>query len=74
MGLRGVQGCSKTDTEVILVTDRTLGTRRKLPANEVDHLLPSAFSPMPQGLVNHLSKEEILDLIAYLQSAQTGER
>ena len=29
---------------------------------------PSAVSPMPSGLVDVLTKEEILDLVAYLKS------
>jgi hypothetical protein len=29
---------------------------------------PSKLSEMPQGLINVLTKEEILDLVAYLRS------
>lgn len=35
---------------------------------EVESIEPSAVSPMPEGLLNMLKQEEILDLIAYLLS------
>lgn len=34
---------------------------------------PSEFSPMPGGLINTLTREQILDLLAYLKSAQKTE-
>lgn len=34
----------------------------------VDKRAASKISPMPEGLVNTFTKEEILDLIAYLES------
>ena len=30
---------------------------------------PSTVSPMPSGLLNSLTREEILDLLAYLEAA-----
>ncbi|MEQ8788219.1 MAG: c-type cytochrome [Pirellulaceae bacterium] len=41
--------------------------------DNIDEQTPSRVSEMPQGLVNVLSKEEILDLIAYLRSAGSTE-
>ena len=35
---------------------------------DVESRKPSPLSEMPQGLVNVLTKEEILDLVAYLRS------
>ena len=37
--------------------------------SEIDHREPSKISEMPQGLINVLTQDEILDLIAYLRSA-----
>ena len=39
-----------------------------VPLDQVKTRGASPLSPMPEGLVNVLSKDEILDLIAYLQS------
>lgn len=35
---------------------------------DVDSIAPSPVSEMPQGLINVLTKEEVLDLVAYLRS------
>ena len=37
--------------------------------SEIDEVVPSKTSMMPEGLLDTLSKEEVLDLIAYLISA-----
>ncbi len=57
-----------SDKEIILETDRLSGTTEKIPREKVATLAPSKVSPMPEGLVNVMSKEEILDLIAYLRT------
>lgn len=38
-----------------------------VPKTEVEEKIASRISPMPEGLVNVLTKEEILDLLAFLQ-------
>lgn len=40
-----------------------------VPLAEIAKREPSKVSPMPTGLLNNLTKEEILDLLAYLESA-----
>ena len=35
----------------------------------IEKRAPSKVSPMPEGLVNNFTKEEILDLLAYIESA-----
>jgi len=35
---------------------------------EVKRIEPSKISPMPQGLLNMMQKDEILDLVAYVHS------
>lgn len=41
---------------------------KTLKKSDVASRRPSSFSPMPTGLLNSLSKEEIFDLLAYLES------
>ncbi|WP_437186840.1 DUF7133 domain-containing protein [Planctomicrobium sp. SH668] len=41
-----------------------------IPRGEIANSRQSDLSPMPEGLLNTLSKEEILDLIAYLRTPQ----
>lgn len=41
----------------------------EIPLSEIAKREPSKISPMPTGLLNNLTKEEILDLLAYLESA-----
>ncbi|HEV8541157.1 MAG TPA: c-type cytochrome, partial [Verrucomicrobiae bacterium] len=58
---------SQSNTEVILETDRLNGTTEKIPSADLTELKPSALSPMPEGLVNSLTKDEIVDLVTYLR-------
>ena len=39
-----------------------------LPKNQVDEKLPSKISSMPESLLNGLTREQILDLVAYLKA------
>lgn len=53
-----------------LNTDLTNPNQRvKIDRNKIDEMAVSKTSPMPEGLVNRMTKEEILDLVAYLISA-----
>ena len=40
----------------------------KLMRDQIDEMIPSQLSLMPQGLLNTLSQEEVLDLMAFLLS------
>jgi putative heme-binding domain-containing protein len=51
-----------------IVTDAVTGAREEIPKNKVTSREISPVSLMPPGLLNTLSKEEILDLLAYLES------
>jgi putative heme-binding domain-containing protein len=42
--------------------------KKTFKKSEIKDRRPSKLSPMPEGLVNILTKDEILDLIAYLES------
>jgi putative heme-binding domain-containing protein len=51
-----------------LVTDPIAGTKKTIPAADVKTKEISPVSMMPPGLINVLTKEEILDLLAYIES------
>ena len=40
----------------------------KVPLDEIEEKRPIAISMMPSGLLNTLTKEEILDLLAYIEA------
>ena len=40
----------------------------RIKVNEIEESAPSKVSPMPTGLLDTLTKEEILDLLAYMRS------
>ncbi len=45
----------------------------EIQSDEVDEILPGKTSMMPVGLLNTLTREEILDLLAYIQSGGDPE-
>jgi putative heme-binding domain-containing protein len=52
-----------------LNTDLTNPNQRvSIDRKEIDEIIVSKTSPMPQGLFNRMTKDEILDLIAYIIS------
>ncbi len=57
------------DQKVVVLTDPLKQTKTEVKKANVASRKASKLSPMPDGLVNNLSKEEVLDLITYLQSA-----
>jgi putative heme-binding domain-containing protein len=59
---------SNTSELFVIETDSLSGARQKVERRVVKEIRPSEVSPMPDGLLNVLSREEILDLLAYLQS------
>jgi hypothetical protein len=48
------------------------GDLKLVNVRNVKEVRPSKLSPMPEGLLNHLEVDEVLDLLAYLLSG--GER
>lgn len=57
-----------------LNTDLTVPNKQvRINRNEIEELVVSKTSPMPEGLFNRMTKDEILDLIAYLISAGDAE-
>jgi len=57
------------DDTVIINTDLTNPNQRvNIDRKKVESLEPSSVSPMPPGLINMLSKDEVYDLTAYVLS------
>ena len=63
----------ETDAKLVLVPNQLTGEKVELKKSEVRSRSASKLSPMPEGLINVLSKEEIFDLIAYLESGGRRE-
>ena len=61
-----VHGVNKTT--ITLETDPLRQTTVVIQRDEIEATKPSALSPMPTGLLNYFTKEEITDLLAYLVS------
>ena len=56
------------DREIAVETDVLSGARVTLPRTEIESSHPSPVSPMPQGLLDTLSLDEIFDLVALLRA------
>jgi putative heme-binding domain-containing protein len=63
----------ETVGDLVLETDPLTGTSERFARAEIDREAPATSSPMPAGLVNTLRREEILDLLAYLESGGRSE-
>ncbi|MDO8349338.1 MAG: c-type cytochrome [Planctomycetota bacterium] len=58
----------ETDTEVVLETDPLTSTEQGVARNLIDEIKPSIVSPMPEGLLQVLTLDDILDMLAFLES------
>ena len=58
----------ENDQKVVLNTDPMRPNKEEFLKSEILSRHPSKISPMPEGLVNSLTEDEIWDLVAYLQS------
>lgn len=55
------------DAGRIALATGPLGAERVgIPRGEIRRTRPSALSPMPEGLLDRLSRKEVLDLFAYV--------
>ena len=54
---------------IVLLTSPLTGGTTEIKKSEIKSRRKATLSPMPEGLVNSLSKEELLDLMAYLESS-----
>ncbi len=70
-----VSGCitEETDEKVLLVVNPMTQERQEVLKKNIQSRAVSKFSQMPEGLLNTLNTDEILDLLAYLEAAgQSG--
>ncbi len=58
----------ESDRTLVLITNPLTGEKTEVRKRDVRDRHPSKLSPMPEGLVNILSKEELLDLLAYIEA------
>ena len=56
------------DKKLVVVTNPLSQTREEVLKSDIQSREASKISPMPEGLVNTFTQDEILDLIAYLES------
>ena len=58
----------ETNTRLVLIPNQLTGDRVEVRKNDVQSRGAAKLSPMPEGLIQVLTKEEILDLLAYVES------
>ncbi|HEX3798697.1 MAG TPA: c-type cytochrome [Verrucomicrobiae bacterium] len=58
----------ENDQHLVLLTDPLKQTKVTVLKSDVQSRQISKVSPMPEGLMNNFTQDEILDLIAYLES------
>jgi putative heme-binding domain-containing protein len=58
----------ETAEYIVLQPNQLMPEKVKITKSDIDFRRVSKISPMPEGLVNIFTKEEILDLVAYLES------
>jgi putative heme-binding domain-containing protein len=58
----------ENDDKVVVATNPLSDAKVEVKKADIEKRVPSAVSPMPEGLVNNLTQDEILDLLAYLES------
>ncbi|QDU62375.1 Cytochrome c [Planctomycetes bacterium Pan216] len=58
------------DTPASITLSTPEGTRVVLPREDIDEIAASSVSIMPEGLLDKMSDQQILDLFAYLQGTE----
>ncbi len=58
---------------VVMSNPMSAETLEEVRKKDIASQTPSKLSPMPTGLLNNLTAEEILDLLAYIESAAKSE-
>ncbi len=58
----------ETDDHLTLITDAATQQRTEVPLANIQSRQPSKISPMPPGLLNTLSQEDILNLLAFIEA------
>jgi putative heme-binding domain-containing protein len=63
----------ENNAKLVLLVDPLTGRQAEVKKGDVSGRVPSKLSAMPEGLVNVLTKEEFLDLLAYIESGGKKE-
>jgi putative heme-binding domain-containing protein len=63
----------ENDERLVLSPDQRKPEKVTVNKKDVERRVPSKLSPMPSDLVNVLTKDEILDLLAYIESGGKRE-
>jgi len=58
----------ETPQKLVMLLDPLTNAKTEVKRSDVAKRAPSKTSPMPEGLVNILSKDEMLDLLAYIEA------
>jgi putative heme-binding domain-containing protein len=58
----------ETADKLVLLTSPLTGGKTELSKSSIKSKRKAKLSPMPEGLINSFSREEILDLLAYIES------
>ena len=61
---------SQNDSYVELLESGSVSKTTKIPRDEIEEMVESTKSIMPKALLDSFTKEEILDLMVYLESEQ----
>ena len=56
------------EDEIMLEPDAVSNPRERIARSKIDRVYPSPVSPMPEGLLDSFSQQDIADLIAYIES------
>jgi putative heme-binding domain-containing protein len=59
----------ENDSRYVVLVNPLANVRAEVKKSDVAKRAPAKLSMMPEGLVNTLTKEEILDMLAYIESA-----
>lgn len=63
----------ETDTKLVLVPNQLTNEKIEVKKADVASRAPSKLSPMPEALVNVLTRDDLLDMLAYIESAGRKE-
>jgi putative heme-binding domain-containing protein len=63
----------ENDERLVLIVNPLSGDKAEVKKRDVGRRTPSKLSPMPEGLANILTKDEILDLLAYIEAGGKKE-
>lgn len=69
---RVLQGRVQSEDEefLVLTGENSFAEPQRIPRSEIEDRALSGVSMMPKGTINHLQREEILDLLTYVISVQ----